>query len=172
VDFEELRRSATSDRFTITQGSIAFNLGSMCLSGLDIAKVLLTMGYQDLYAPSGQCFVTSDSPVYTIQPDGTGEATVGMGFGRENVEVYFPLNKRACLRLKKGIRPMVKMIEEGRVDQINRATMATAVQFLYSSEGHKRIARLFDERGCKVKVGKNAFMMHPQPPGGESPIRL
>jgi hypothetical protein len=50
-------------------------------------------------------------------------------------------------------------------------TMATAVQYLYSSERHRRIARLFDERGCKVQIGKNAFMPHPQPPG-ESPIRL
>lgn len=171
VDFEGLRQSALNDRFKIKQDSIAFNLGSMCLSAFDIAKQIGEMGYQAFYAPQGKFFVTSDSPVYTVQPDGRGAATVGMGFGWANVEVYFPLNKKACFRLKRGIKPMGRMIEEGRVDEINRLTMATAVQFLYSSEGYKRIARLFDERGCKVRVGKNAFMPHPQPPG-ESPTWL
>jgi hypothetical protein len=129
------------------------------------------MGYQAYYAPQGKFFVTSDSPVFTIQPDGMGEATVGMGVGWDNVEVYCPLNKKTCFRLKRAIKAMGRIIEEGRVDQINRITMATATKYLYSSEGHRRIARLFDERGCKVQVGKNAFMPHPQPPR-QSQIRL
>ena len=171
VDFEAFRQNVLNDKFDIEQGSIGFNLGSMCLSACDIAKELATMGYQAFYAPEGKFFLTSDSPVFTLQPDGAGEATVGMGFGWENVEVYCPLNKKTCFRMKKGIQPMGRVIEEGRVDEINRVTMATAVQYLYSSEDHRRIARLFDERGCKVRVGKNAFMTHSQPPS-ESPIRL
>ncbi len=170
MDFEEFRQDTLNRRFDIEQ-SKAHNLGSMCLSACSIAKELAVMGYQAFYAPQGKFFVTSDSPVWTLQPDGTGEATVGMGFGWDNVEVYCPLNKKTCFRLKKGIEPMGRMIEEGRVDEINRVTMATAAQYLYSSEGHRRIARLFDERGCKVQVGKNAFMPHPQPPG-QTPIRL
>jgi hypothetical protein len=169
-DFEELRQDVLNRRFDIAQ-SKAHNLGSMCLSACSIAKELATMNYQAFYAPQGKFFLTSDSPVWTLRHDGTGEATVGMGFGWENVEVYCPLNKRTCFRMKRGIEPMGRVIEEGRVDEINRVTMATAVQCLYSSEGHRRIARLFDERGCKVQVGKNAFMPHPQPPE-ESPIRL
>jgi hypothetical protein len=169
-DFEELRQDVLNRRFDIEQ-SKAHNLGSMCLSACSIAKELATMNYQAFYAPQGKFFLTSDSPVWTLQHDGTGEATVGMGFGWDNVEVYCPLNKRTCFRMKRGIEPMGRLIEERRVDEINRVTMATAVQYLYSSEPHRRIARLFDERGCKVQVGKNAFMPHPQPPG-ESPIRL
>jgi Protein of unknown function (DUF4238) len=170
VDIEKLRQDVLKDRFYIRQ-STAFNLGSMSLSACHIAKIMATMSYQAFYAPQGKFFVTSDSPVYTIRPDGTGEATVGMGFGWENVEVYFPINKRTCFRMKRGIRPMGKTIEAGRVDEINRVTMATAIQYLYSSEGHRRIARLFDEHGCKVRVGKNAFMTRPRPPG-QSPIRM
>lgn len=169
-DFEKLRQDVLNRRFDIEQSEL-HNLGSMCLSACSIAKELATMDYQAFYAPQGKFFVTSDSPVWTLLPDGTGEATVGMGFGWDNVEVYCPLNKRTCFRLKKGIKPMGRIIEDGRVDEINRVTMATAAQYLYSSEGHRRIARLFDERGCKVQVGKNAFMPHPQPPG-QAPMRL
>lgn len=169
-DPEEFRQAVLNRGFDIEQ-SKAHNLGSMCLSACSIAKSLATMGYQAFYAPQGRFFLTSDSPVWTLQPDGAGEAAVGIGFGWDNVEVYCPLNKRTCFRMKRGIEPMGRVIEEGRVDEINRVTMATAVQYLYSSESHRRIARLFDERGCKVQVGKNAFMSNPQPPG-EPPIRL
>ena len=150
----------------LKQGSKAFNLGSMCMSAVDLAKVLAMMGYQAFYAPEGKFFLTLDSPVYTIQPDGMGQATIGMGFGWENVEVYCPLNKKTCFRLKKGIEPMGRIVEARRVDQINRVVMATATQYIYSSEGHRRVARLFDEHGCKVRAGKNAFMTSPIPPAG------
>ena len=169
-DFEKLRQDVLNRRFDIEQ-SESHNLGSMCLSACNIANMLAKMVYQAFYAPEGKFFLTSDSPVWTLQDDGSGEATVGMGFGWDNVEVYCPLNKKTCFRLKKGIEPMGRIIEERQVDLINRVTMATAVQYLYSSEGHRRIARLFDERGCKVRVGKNAFMPYPQPPG-QPPMRL
>lgn len=129
VDFEQLRQNILDKKFDIKQGSVAFNLGSMFLSGFDIAKQLATMGYQALCAPEGKFFVTSDAPVYTLQPDGQGQATIGMGFGHPNIEVYFPLHKRACFRLKTGIKPMARIVEPERVDQINSITMATATKF-------------------------------------------
>ena len=63
--------------------------------------------------------------------------------------------------MKKGIPPQGRFIEEGYVDQINRVTMATATRYLYSSEHYKRIARLFDESGCKVRPGKESFLSTP-----------
>jgi hypothetical protein len=105
--------------------------------------------------------MTSDSPVFTLQPDGKGQANVGMGFGWPGVEVYFPLNKRTCLRMKRGLQPKGTFIVEGHLDQINRLIMATATKHLYSCERYKRIERLFNERGCKVRPGKESFLSTP-----------
>jgi len=163
MDRGELRDYILGGQYDIKQGSKGFNLGSMFKTAFSALDELKFMGYQVFYAPKGNAFVTSDSPVYTLQPDGEGEAAIGMGFGHDNVEVYFPLNKRACLRLKKGIKPMQRVIEAGHVDQINSITMATASQYLYSSERYRRLGRLFDERGSKVLAGKNAFMASPPP---------
>jgi hypothetical protein len=66
--------------------------------------------------------------------------------------------------MKKGIEPKGWTAEPGRVDEINDLVMATATRYLYSSQRYKRTARLFDERGCKVQAGKNAFMLSPEPP--------
>jgi hypothetical protein len=162
---EKLRQYILKGEYDLTQGSTGFNLGAMFTSAFSAAKELAKMGYQSLYAPEGSFFLTSDSPVFTLQPDGMGQATIGMGFGLENVEVYFPLNKRTCFRMKKGIQPKGTIIEAGKVDLINNVTMATAAQYLYSSQGFRKIARLFDEHGCKIRAGKNAFMTNPPSPG-------
>lgn len=114
-----------------------------------------------MYAPEGKVFLTSDSPVFTVQPDSAGQANIGMGFGWLGVEVYFPLNKRACLRLRRAVEPGAIGISEKTLQQVNNVVMATAARYLYSSEGYRRIARLFDERGCRIQPGKQSFMTTP-----------
>ena len=161
MDCEELRQYVLKGQFQIEQKSTAFNLGSMFRSVLSISETLLGFGYEGLYAPEGKFFMTSDSPVYTLQPDGAGQATIGVGFGWPDVEVYFPLNKRTCLRLKRGLRPKGRFIVEGYLNQINDLIMAHATKYLYSCEHYKRIARLFNERGCKVRPGKESFLSTP-----------
>lgn len=161
-DYEKLRQYVLKGNYELEQKSKAFNLGAMFTSGLDLIEQLSNFGYRVLYAPAGKFFWTSDAPVCTLRPEGNRHATVGMGFGWPGVEVYFPLNKRTCLMLKRKTQPSASVIEAGHVDQINRLTMATAEKHLYSSEGYKRIARLFDERGCRVRPGKESFL--PAPP--------
>jgi hypothetical protein len=165
IDYEALRQYVLKGDFDIEQNSTAFNLGAMFDSALGIAERLRNYGHEVLYAPEGKFFLTSDSPVYTVQPDGKGEATVGVGFGWPGVEVIFPLNKRACLRMKVGLTLESGFIEEGYVDQINHLIMATATKYLFSSERYRRISRLFDEHGCKVRPGKESFLTAPPSQG-------
>jgi hypothetical protein len=161
MDTEELRQFSLSGEYEIEQTSHAYSLGTMFTSGLAVMDELQKFGFEVLYAPKGQFFVTSDSPVFTIKPEGNGQATVGMGFGWPGVEVFFPLNKRACLRMRKGLQPKKIFISEEKLEMVNNLIMATATQFLYSNENYKRLARLFDERGCKVRAGRDAFMIEP-----------
>jgi hypothetical protein len=161
VGYEELRQLVLKGDYTIEQQSNAFSLGAMFKSAFTVANELKSYGYEVMYAPEGKVFLTSDSPVFTVQPDRTGQANIGMGFGWLGVEVYFPLNKRACLRLRRGAEPSAIGISENILQQVNNVVMATASRHLYSSEGYRRIARLFDERGCKIRPGKQSFMTTP-----------
>jgi hypothetical protein len=155
---EKLREFILGGKYEIKQTSEAFNLGSMFMSGLRIMEGLMHFGCEVLYAPQGKFFVTSDSPVYTVLPDKTGQATVGVGFGWPGVEVVFPLNKKACLRMKQGLRPRSAVLAESGFEKIQGLVMATAARYLYSPESYKRIGRLFDERGCRVLAGRDAFL--------------
>ncbi len=164
MDAEVLRQYILKGEYEIVQASTAYNLGSMFQSALDIFRTLQEYGYEVLYTPTGQFFVTSDSPVFTLHPEPNRQARIGMGFGWPRVLVHFPLNKRACLRLKRGTAPAAIEISEYDLDQINQITMANANQYLYSSEGYRTISRRFDQWGCKIEPGKNAFMPTPESP--------
>lgn len=164
MDAEELRQYVLKGEYEIVQASAAYNLGSMFQSALDIAGTLQEFGYEVLYAPTGRFFVTSDSPVFTLRPEPGKQATIGMGFGWPGVLVHFPLNKRACLRLTRGVEPATIEIGEYELGQLNRVVMASATQYLYSAEGYRKISRLFDQWGCRIEPGKNAFMPTPELP--------
>ncbi len=164
TDAEALRQIILAGQYDVIQSSTAFNLDTMFDSAFAVLQVIANFSYEVLYAPSGSFFVTSDAPVVTILPDGSGkQVNVNVGFGWPDVEVFFPLNKRACMRLKRGIEPGAIEINDRGVTQINRVVMACASRHLFSSQGHKRIARLFDEYGCTVRPGKESFLPGPIP---------
>ena len=89
-------------RVSLAGDSPAVSLYTMMRSGDSTLAQLKTMNCQVLFAPKGSFFVTSDSPVYTLRPNGDSTARLGMAIGAEKVIVHFPLNKRAVLRLGRG----------------------------------------------------------------------
>ena len=159
IGHEQLRQFILQGNFEIEQASTAFNLASMIKSALNVVEELQNYSYEVLYAPETMFFFTSDSPVVTLRPEKGKQASIGMGFAWPDLEVYFPLNKRACLRLKRQIAPDLLITSKSRFDQINRVTMINATRHLYASEGYRKTARLFDQCGCKVEPGENAFLM-------------
>ena len=60
----------------------------MFRSALRIADELAEFGHQVLYAPKNMFFLTSDSPVFTLQPEPNREATIGVGCGWARVQVH------------------------------------------------------------------------------------
>ena len=163
VDVEKFRQDILQGRFAFDDIPKDFSLHSMFSVAAIVQRQLKGFNFELLYAQKGQLFVTSDNPVYTLHQEEGKHAVLGMGFGWRRSEVYFPLNKRCCLRLKRGIQNLARYIPDGHVQEINRITMTCAGQFLYAPEKLRRTARLFDEYGCKVKPGENAFMPDPPP---------
>lgn len=167
-DHEKLRLAILKGNYELEQKSAGFNLAQVFTSGMGISDMLLNEYKHDLwYAPAGLYYMTCDNPVVTIHPDSDGTAFVGMGFGWRKVEVIFPLNKRVCLRLRRGAREQKLEVSERKVDQINQLMMHVADQFLYASTGYRRTARLFDQWGSKVKYGENAFVPSLAPAGNK-----
>ncbi len=159
IDAETLRQGMLEGEYEIVQTSTAYNLDSMFRSAFGVVRELEQFEYEVLYAPTGRFFITSDSPVSTVQPQVDGLDTIGVGFGLPNVIVHFPLNKRACLRLRRGVKPEAFHANAYDMDVINHLTMMTATRNIYLPERNRRISRIFDQCGCTVAPGKNAFML-------------
>ena len=167
VEAEKLRQFILSDKWIVEQKSVGYNLRMMFDSAFAIMEMLAPRGLEILVIPANQkaaapeeaVFLTSDSPVFTLAQDNPKVATIGVGFGWSNAQVFMPLNKRVCLKISESrIQQKRGFASPKLVKQINRVLMGTATQYVYSSRGERRLARLFDEFGCKVILGKNAFI--------------
>jgi hypothetical protein len=162
-DPEELRKFAAGNDYTVTQRSAGFNILLALQSFLDLAAILEAEYRHDvLYAPKDSNFVACDNPVICIEPGTDGKAWVGMGIGRPRTEVILPLNKRACLILRRSAKGQRVLATESFTEQINNMTMRAAQKYIYASRGYRRLARIFNERGCKIKYGENAFLAEPR----------
>jgi hypothetical protein len=160
-DHEKLRQSVLDGYYEITQ-SKSHNIGRALDMSPKIEAILESEYRHDLlYAPKWKYYMAADNPVITFEPDGDGMASVGCGFGHPRTQVLMPLNKRVCLLLRRGAASEKVEASELRVQKINDLTMAVAQRTIYGPEGTRRMARIFNERGCKVKYGQNAFMASP-----------
>lgn len=158
-DYEELRQFVLGGEYSVHQRSAGYNMKMTFESCETIMDILLNEYRHDVwYAPKDSSFLTSDNPVLTICPTLRGTAYIGVGFKWQDTEVVFPLNKRACLILARRCHEERVEVSHRRVNQINDLMMGVAQQYVYASVGYRRISRLFDERGCKIKYGENAFV--------------
>ena len=158
-DYEDLRQFILKGEYTIHQTSSGYNIAMAFKSCMTIMEILRNeYNYEIWYAPPDGFFFTCDNPVVTIRPAGDRTSFVGWGFGWKDTQVIFPLNKRACLSLRRGCSEQKTVISSRRRQQINDLMMAVSQQHLYAPLGYRRISRLFEERGCKVKYGENALI--------------
>src|ERR1017187_366861 len=163
-DPEKLRQFIASDRYTISQKSAGFNLLQIFRSSLLISEILEREYRHDVYyAPPDTYFMTGDNPIITMEPDTDGQAFVGTGFGRPRTVVLFPLNKRACLMLSRHGTGQRIQSSPLRTRQVNEMVMGVSQKLLYGPEGARRIARIYNQQGCKIRYGENAFMTGPPP---------
>jgi hypothetical protein len=120
-----------------------------------VAEALLRMDWHTLSAV-GKSFVTSDSPVSTVQQHGDMWSE-GVGFGRENVIVFLPLTPEKVFaasshfRFKKGLGP-------GEVTKINRLTVRFAHKNVYADQISEDLRQLVDAEINQTVFGKNAFL--------------
>jgi hypothetical protein len=157
-DHEKFPEFAASENYTVTQQSKGYNLLLTFQSCIPIAKTLEGEYKHDIfYAPADSFFLTCDNPIVTIEPDSDGTAWVGMGVGRPRTEIIFPVNKRACIILRRGGESKQLTATPFRMRQINDMIMGAAQKYAYAPVGHRRLSRIFNERGCKIKYGDNAF---------------
>ena len=161
IDIEKARQMFLHKDYGLLHKSNDLTLSSMLKASQTVMGILVSEFEHDLiYAPERSAFITTDSPVMTLisHPDGT--ASFGVGFGHRATEVFYPLNKRAAMHLRRDAKRQKIHVSADRVDEINRALMGWGQRFMYASSGERRLGRIFSQRAGSVRFGQTA-LMHP-----------
>ena len=162
IDPEEARRTFIEQDYDLTHKNNDFALASMLRANQQIMRILVEEFEHDLlYAPDGSNFITTDSPVMTLINQRNGSALFGVGFAHRQTEVFYPLNKRAAMHLRRDATRQKIHISSARVDQINRALMGWGQRSMYAPCGHRRLGRLFSQYAGAIRFGKTA-LLHPR----------
>lgn len=161
VSADTLREWVLKGEFEVVQKSPGYNLRMALECSTDIGNVMEELDWQLLYTATDDLFITSDSPVVSLESDGRGKAIIGAGFGRPGVEVFSPMSSTICVRMKRGIREGIHEIPGGWVRNINKVFMSCSRRFVYAGMPSATLKRLFDRVGCRVIYGVNALLPPP-----------
>jgi len=152
VNLEEVREDILEGR----GGSIArqpgFSLASVLHAGQMVGDALQSFDWQMLYASDSEFFVTSDSPIVTTLEEDQKTVRFTTGFEAPGADVFFPLGKDVCLRMRKGIEPGPAVLPDRGVRYLNKMTMICAHQRVYAGERSTKLQALFNKRGCEVSI--------------------
>jgi hypothetical protein len=154
----ELREFILKGDFDVEQKSAGYNLKMMLDTAADTGITLANLNWQILWAPESQLFLTADNPVISILPGDDRRATIGVGFARPGVEVYFALSAQACLRMGQDLEEDVFDAKGKYVRQVNSTLMFCAGRFTYAPERNAKLKKLFDKVGCQLVYGETAFV--------------
>ncbi len=153
IDLEEVRNEILEGRGDIISERPDFKLASLIHVGRMEAEVLLGLDWQIVYADGSEFFLTSDNPVVSaLWGQEGGIARFHMGFDVSGVDIYFPLDRTMCLRMKRGIEPGPCWVPERGVRYFNKATMICARRRAYAAKRSVKLEKLFNKRGCSVPI--------------------
>lgn len=120
------------------------------------SRILLAKPWATWMAPVGREFVTSDTPVVTMQVDEFGQYRVGWGFNRENVIALMPMSSRACL-VAGTPHSNYRIVETSYVEALNKSVIACGHRFAYSRNLDPAIDALVQNSLGSIRYGVDAF---------------
>lgn len=129
----------------------------------ELPQLLYRMNWIVCDAPAQHHFVTSDAPVCVYLPTGSGTAIFGGGFGRDEVQISFPVSPKVLLFIDRrhGKESHFRTSANERfVHEMNKRMVWNAERFLISSIRDSVVRALTNEARATVgqpKLDRRAF---------------
>ena len=152
-DVEGARQEILGGRHEALAKLPGLNLAAMVDVGRMIAGKLLELDWQVVHSKGAEFFIMSDSPVVPeMRDDLKGLTYFWMGVDREGVNVWFPISRTVCLRMKRGIDSGRCQLRERGVRMVNKNLMLCAHHVIYAAERSQELSNLFNRHGCKSSL--------------------
>lgn len=78
-----------------------------------------------------------------------------MGVERPGVNVWFPVSRTVCLRIKKGGGSGLCRLPNRGIRMVNKIMMRCAHRRIYAAEHSPQLAALFDKVGCTSSLERS-----------------
>lgn len=101
-------------------------------------------------------FIISDAPVVTWERIGPEQFSLGMGFHRENVEVFLPISPEKCLHILPNVN-RTRMVVDPTVEEVNIAQAAFAARACYAHFKSDAIDRIVQDNFGRAELGVKSF---------------
>jgi hypothetical protein len=101
-------------------------------------------------------FITSDAPVVTWERLGPEEFSLGMGFHRENVEVFLPISPEKCLHILPNVN-RTRKVADPTAKEVNIAQAAFAARACYSHAKSDAIDDIVQGNFGRAELGVKSF---------------
>lgn len=115
--------------------------------GVASAKLLEDMKWILIKVPENLNFLTSDNPIFILNP--TVDGFYSPGLRTAGIRVYVPISKNMVLLMVQSDQPDVDnpgvKDNEAIVDEINKGIICTAQRFIYGCKNDKKINRLIGD---------------------------
>ena len=141
VSVEDLQRFILSGQYDIKLDP-QFSLRAISIA-VDIIPLFYKMSWSFLEATKDYKFVTSDNPIFYIDPTHNPKSFYGIGLANRNIELTFPVSKDLMFlgTWSKEIEGY-KILNNKFVKELNRRTISSALRFVFSSQYSKELNRL------------------------------
>ena len=157
VSFESLREDTDRLREKMEKSPSYYHLVGLDRHVVSISEVLMRKAWWIVQAPPEKFFVMSDCPVTTVEVI-NGQASPGVGFGKEQALVFLPLTPRHVFAATSPLIRYPAIGDAKFVDSINHLTVQFAHKRVFANVGSTGIATLVDNHMGRIIFGQNAFI--------------
>ncbi len=156
VDVESIRMDILDGKLETFTKRPDLNITALVEVGRIMAEVLVQLDWQVVHSDGSQFFITSDSPVIPeLHNDAEGKTYFWMGVERPGANVWFPVSRTVCLRIKKGVGSGLCRLPDRGIRMVNKRLMMCADRRIYAAERSPALQALFDKIGCKHSLERS-----------------
>lgn len=155
VPIEQLREYILKGDYDVKVGNPDYSLSFMFSSAKEVAPIFHRMRWAFLETTDDEYFLTSDNPLYYLDPSYKPGSFYGVGLMNKNLEVTFPLSRNlALLATWEGLTGYHQANSSIR-KTLNSRTIISAQNFVFAPDKSSKLSELvqkYKNSSPKIKV--------------------
>lgn len=155
IPIEQLREYILKGDYDVKVGNPDYSLSFMFSSAQEVAPIFHAMKWSFLETTDDEYFLTSDNPLYYIDPTYKPGSFYGVGLMNKKLEVTFPLSKNLALLATWGGSTGYHRANSSTIKTLNWRTIVSAQNFVFAPEkslGLSKLVQKYKNSSPKIMV--------------------